>query len=58
MRDAKHENKLGMFIHWGLYSMLGMHEADDRARERLDQGIHVLTDGVGDPHQLLALQHP
>ena len=26
MREAKHENKLGMFIHWGLYSMLGMHE--------------------------------
>ena len=37
MRDTKHENKLGMFIHWGLYSMLGMHE-QALARYDMDNG--------------------
>lgn len=31
------ENKLGMFIHWGIYSMLGLHE-QALARYSLDKG--------------------
>ena len=26
MSTLTHENKLGMFIHWGLYSFMGLHE--------------------------------
>ena len=43
-----HENKLGMFIHWGGYSILGLHE-QALARYDLDHGEYEKTMLAFDP---------
>ncbi len=59
MPTKEHENKLGMFIHWGLYSITGLHE-QAMARYDIDHAeyetlMHQFNPTEYDPEQWVLL---